>query len=470
MENLQIPDRMERLPMTGYQRKMALIICLSWLFVDTDLGTWNYLMSPIMESFNITQVQAGLLGSVSFVGMLVGALFAGFFSDKFGRKVILQFAMIIWGIGGILCALSWSYESLGIFRFFLGFGLGAELPVATTMLSEILSKSSRGKYVAIMEGLLPIGYIMAGLIAFFILPVQHDVSFENWRLVFFLEALPAFMLFVVRRSLPESPRWLESKGRTKEAKETIELFEKEVQRRTGRELKPVPPSNVKINRRDEKGFFGSLIDLWSPEYRKRTLMLWIVWCLLLFGYYGLATWYSTILKANGMTSSSSILFVVQMTAIGGIPGIFFAAYIIEKIGRKPMIVLSTIFTGVSAYLYGHASPDTLLIWGVCLQFCQYTMWSGVYAYTPELYPTHLRGTGVGWSNSIGRIGAVFGPSLVGIVLTSYGSNAVFTMGALAFVAASVAVLLLGVETKGKVLEELNEEANGQSSEQKGIVS
>ena len=441
-----ISQRIERLPMTSYQRIIGIIIVVAWFFDAVDLGTMTFLLPSIMKEFGLDNVRAGLLGSMSFVGMFFGTMSAGFLSDKLGRKTILQWSMIVWGIAGLLTACSWNITSLFVFRFILGLGLGAELPVGTSMLPEFLPKGSRGRYVAVMEGLLPVGIITAGVLAYFIVPSV------GWRFVFVAEALPALWLLVIRRKIPESPRWLEAVGLTDEADKVMTAMEKEVEKRSG---KPLPPITGTGSVEKGKAKISGFAQLWSGGYYKRTIMLWILWPAGLFGFYGLTTWFGSLLMAKGFSMTKSIGFIIMITS-GGIPGFILATYLIDKIGRKPVVIFGLIMTAVSAYFYGQAvSYNVLFFCGCMLNFFQYAMWSAIYAYTPELYPTHIRATGAGMASSVGRIGAILGPYAMGALMGAYGSGSVFTLAGSLFGFAALVTLLLGPETKGKTLEDIN---------------
>ena len=185
-------------------------------------------------------------------------------------------------------------------------------------------------------------------------------------------------------------------------------------------------------------------------------MLWVLWPALLFSYYGLTTWLGALLVAKGFAVSRSITFVMTIT-LGGIPGFLAAIYLIEKIGRRAVVIPSIILTAVSAYFYGQADNlTTLYIYGALLQFFTYAMWSAVYAYTPELYPTRMRAGGCGLASSIGRVGALLGPYILGSVLQYHGVSAVFKVAATIFAIAALVVILFGAETKGKILEEISQ--------------
>ncbi len=443
---LVIPQRLERLPVTSYQAMIGLSICISWFLDDLDLGGMTFILSTLAKEFTLTKIQMGYLGSMSFAGMFFGTFYTGLLADKIGRKTVLIRAMYLWGIAGLLCALSWNIQSLFCFRFLLGLGLGMQLPAAHAMLPEFFPKQSRGRWVAFMEGLLPVGIITAGLITYYLLPLV------GWRAVFVVEAIPALWLIVIRLKVPDSPRWLEAVGRHEEADKVMTMIENQVKKRTGKPLPPV--EDIVLIETTAGGFkFG---ELWSKMYYKRTLMLWVLWPALLFSYYGLTTWLGALLVAKGFAVSKSITFVTLITA-GGIPGFLIATYLLEKVGRKAVVVPSILLTAASAYFYGQAGNMTMLyITGGLLQFFTYAMWSGVYAYTPELYPTRMRAGGCGFASSIGRIGALLGPYVVGAVLQSYGVEAVFSVAATIFAIAAAMILVLGPETKGKILEEISQ--------------
>jgi len=446
IENLQIPQRIERLPLTSYQRYLGFIIITAWFFDCVDLGAMTFLLPVLAKEFQLSSVMMGTLVSMSFCGMLIGTALSGLLSDKFGRKKILQWSMVLWGVAGILCALSWDITSLFVFRFLLGLGLGAELPVAHATLPEFLPKNARGRYVAIMEGLLPVGIIVAGLITYFVLPVV------GWRWVFVAEGIPAAWLFIIRRNIHESPRWLEAVGRREEADRVMTDIEAKVAEKYGKPLPPILEQTL-VEKETEQAPF---MELWSSDYWKRTLMLWIVWPACLFGYYGLTSWLGALLVGKGFAVIKSITFVVTIT-LGGIPGFLTATYLIEKLGRKPVVIVATAMTALSAYFYGNSETlTTLYVWGFAMMFFTYAMWSSIYAYTPELYPTRMRGTGCGLSSSVGRIGAIAGPYAIGWLLASAGSGAVFTMAASMFGIAALAVLVLGPETQGRILEEISQ--------------
>ena len=446
-----VAARLERLPMTRYQRSLFAIIATAWFFDSMDLGIMTFVLGSIKTEFGLSAAQAGLLASSSFVGMFLGAATAGMLADRFGRKPVFQLSMIFWGVGSLMCGLSHSVNELMGYRVLLGFGMGMEFPIGLAMVSEIVPAKSRGRYVAILEGFWPLGFIAAGITAYLFLPVI------GWRGIFIALSVPAVFVFVVRRMVPESPRWLEDAGHLQEADDVTTRFERRVLTASGQSsLPPVAEVRAPEVRTSRKAAFA---ELWSGIYAKRTVMLWALWLFALLGYYGLTTWLGALLQQAGYEVTKSVLYTV-LISLAGIPGFIFSAWLLEAWGRKPTCVLMLIGSAAAAFMYGqaaatHAPVSQLIVAGLFMQFFLFGMWSVLYAYTPELYPTRSRATGAGFASSIGRVGSLIGPYVVGVLLPITGQAGIFTLGAASFVVAATVVMLLGAETKGQSLEQLS---------------
>ena len=445
--DVMIAARLDRLPMTGYQKMIFAIIATAWFFDSIDLGSLTFLLGSIKTEFNLSTAQAGFLSSMSFLGMFLGAAISGMAADRIGRKLVFQISMIFWGAGSLWCYFAPDPTTLGYARLLLGFGMGMEFPVALAIVSEFVPTAKRGRYLAILEGFWPIGFIAAGLLSWFFL------THFTWREMFLCQAIPALFLFVVRFLVPESPRWLADRGRVDEAEKVMSHIERKVLERlpVGASLRE--PKPVAAIARGQRRF--SFMELWAGEYASRTVMIWLVWFFALLGFYGLTTWLGALLQAQGFTNTKSTEYVV-LIALAGIPGFITAAWLVDAWGRKGTCALMLIGSAVSAFAYGNAPSFTMLIvFGLVMQFFLFGMWSTLYAYTPELYPTRARATGAGCASAVGRIGSLIGPAVIGVVLPTLGSAGVFALGAGSFVIAAIAVLTLGVETKGKSLEEIS---------------
>jgi MFS transporter, putative metabolite:H+ symporter len=447
-----VAARLERLPLTRYQKLLFTVIATAWLFDSMDLGIMTFTLGSVKTEFSLTVAQTGLLASSSFLGMLIGAAAAGMLADRFGRKPVFQVSMIFWGLGSLACGFATDVWWLMAFRVLLGLGMGMEFPIGLSIVSEFLPARNRGKYLAVLEGLWPVGFVASGIATYFLLPTI------GWRGIFIALAVPAVFVFVVRRCVPESARWLESSGRIVDADAVVAKIEARVCKCLGHnELPPVAPipgaSDVSV--RCAAGF----AQLWSSEYAKRTFMTWSLWFFALLGYYGLTTWLGALLQGAGYAVTKSVFYTIVIS-LAGIPGFMSAAYMLEGWGRKPTCALMLVGSAAFAYLCGqaavtHAGEVQLIGAGLCMQFFFFGMWSVLYAYTPELYPTRIRATGSGFASAIGRLGSLLGPSIAGVVLPFAGQGGVFTLGAISFVIAALVVLALGVETKGRTLEEVS---------------
>src|SRR3984893_5109261 len=174
-EVANIAGPLERLPLTSYQKMIFAIIATAWFFDSMDLAALTFVLGSIRQTFQLSTAEAGLLSSMSFLGMFVGAASAGLLADRFGRARVFQVSMIFWGLGSILCGLSPTVQTLAAARVLLGFGMGMEFPVAQSMVSEMIPAGQRGRYLAILEGFWPLGFIAAGLLSFAVL------SFADWH-------------------------------------------------------------------------------------------------------------------------------------------------------------------------------------------------------------------------------------------------------------------------------------------------
>jgi MFS transporter, putative metabolite:H+ symporter len=412
----------------------------------------TFLLGSIKAEFGLSSAQAGLLASSSFFGMVLGASLSGMLADRFGRKPVFQWSIVLWGIASYLCSTAQTVETLTLFRILLGIGMGMEFPIAQSMLSEMIPAKRRGRYIALMDGFWPLGFVAAGVLSYFLLPLV------GWRDIFLVLAIPAVFVLAIRFFIPESPRWLEQAGRNDEADKVLNAIEAKV--RASLQVTELP-TPIRLPRSASKpgSFFSALREIWSPQYRQRTMMIWSLWFFALLGFYGLTSWLSALLQQSGFAVTQSVYYTV-LISLGGIPGFLMAAWLVERWGRKPVCIITLLGGGVMAFLYGQSAVFggnvTLLIsTGLLMQFFLFGMWAVLYTYTPELYPTSARATGSGFASAIGRVGSLLGPLVTGLVFPVTGQGGVFALGALCFVVAAAVVWRFGMETKGQTLEAIN---------------
>ncbi len=457
--------RLERLPFSGYHKLIFIIIAVAFFFDSVDLATMTFVPGSIKQEFGLSTATTGLVASASFFGMVLGAALAGLLADRFGRRPVFQWSMVLWGVASYLCSTAQSVEALIAWRVLLGVGMGMEFPVAQTLLSEFVPAANRGRLIALMDGFWPLGFITAGVVSYFVLPEF------GWRTVFALLAIPAVFVLIVRRLVPESPRWLEHAGRHAEADAVMRDIEARVMRSAGVATLPAPAQRLMAA--PVRGR-GALREIWSGAYRRRTTMVWLLWVFALLGFYGLTSWLGALLQQGGFAVTQSVYYTV-LISLGGIPGFLCAAWLVERWGRKPTCIASLLGGGAMAYLYGQSAmyggSVTLLVGtGLAMQFFLFGMWAVLYTYTPEQYGTGARATGSGFASAIGRIGSLIGPYVVGVVLPVFGQGGVFTLGAISFAVAALAVWVLGIETRGVALEALaSDDASAETACYPGIA-
>lgn len=437
-------ERLEALPVGRFHYKLLLVTGLGWLFDSMDTGLIAFILPVLAKEWGLAPGQMGLIGSIGLIGMALGAVISGTVADRIGRKKVFTITVLLYSIASAFCALSWNYQSLLVFRFLVGFGLGGELPVAATLVSEYAPSRVRGRFIVLLESFWGLGWIAAACIAYFFIPVY------GWRMAFLIGALPALYVCLIRLHMPESVRYLLTRGRVDEARQIVLSLEKQLHVPsalfTG-ETEPVPVVAK-----------ASFRELWKKPFMSRTIMLWLVWFGINFSYYGIFMWLPSLVFQQGFTVVKTFEYVLIMT-LAQLPGYYCAAWLVDKIGRKYTLSAFPLFSGVASYFFGHASTAaTLMMWGSVMSFFNLGAWGVLYTYTPEQYPTAIRALGSGWAAGFGRFGGMAAPMMVGALLArSFGFASVFYMFALVFAAVAVIVLSLGVESKQKDLESLSDE-------------
>ena len=398
------------------RNKLLGVAGVGWMFDAMDVGILSFVIAALSVDWGLNSTEMGWIGSVNSIGMAVGALLFGILADKVGRKRIFMWTLILFSIASGLSAFATTLGVFLILRFLIGMGLGGELPVASTLVSESVKAEERGRIVVLLESFWAGGWLIAAVISYFVIPADFW-PIEGWRIALLLTALPAFYAVYIRLKLPDSPQFA-----------------------------------VKVESK-RRSVFQNMATVWSKEYAKSTLMLWILWFAVVFSYYGMFLWLPSVMVGKGFDLISSFKYVLIMT-LAQLPGYFTAAWFIEKFGRKFVLVTYLIGTAASAVVFGNAETiAVLLVSGMLLSFFNLGAWGALYAYTPEQYPAIVRGTGSGMAAAVGRVGGIFGPLLVGSMLgRGYEYGPIFIIFCIAILVGVTAVILLGKETKQTVLD------------------
>ena len=393
------------------RNKLLRVAGVGWMFDAMDVGILSFVIAALSVDWGLNSTEMGWIGSVNSIGMAVGALLFGVLADKVGRKKIFMWTLILFSVASGVSAFTTTFAAFLALRFLIGMGLGGELPVASTLVSESVKAEERGRVVVLLESFWAGGWLIAAIISYFVIP--SDIwPIEGWRVALLLTALPAIYAVYIRIKLPDSPQFAV----------------KEVSKK--------------------RSVFQNIADVWSKEYAKSTFMMWVLWFAVVFSYYGMFLWLPSVMVGKGFDLISSFKYVLIMT-LAQLPGYFTAAWFIEKFGRKFVLVTYLIGTAASALVFGNAETvGVLLASGMLLSFFNLGAWGALYAYTPEQYPAVIRGTGAGMAAAVGRIGGVFGPLLVGSLLgKGYEYGTIFAIFCVAILIGVVAVVFLGKETK-----------------------
>lgn len=432
--------RLDRVPLNRFHWRLLVTSGLGWMFDAMDVLLIGFLVAPITKEFALAPAQIGLVASAGFVGMFLGAAISGRLADRYGRRIIFQVTLVLFSVGAVLSALAPTFETLLAARVVAGLGLGGELPVVATLVSEFSPRAQRGRMIVLLESFWAYGTLAAGLVALFVLPQF------GWRGAFVVAALPALYVAYLRSALPESPRYLAERGRTADADAVV----RRVERAGGGALLTLGAAIAPA-----RSGRTSIAELWRPAYIRRTAMLWLLWFGITFTYYGIFLYVPSLLAARGLSEVRSNEFFFLST-IAQIPGYFSAAWLVERWGRKPTLVAYLFGTAAAAFLFGNSGTGTdAFAYAALLSFFNLGAWGVVYAYSPELYPTVVRATGAGVAAAVGRIGGIIGPFLTPVLVPTLGQSGVFGMFMVLLVVTALSVWLLAEETKGRSLEEIS---------------
>lgn len=430
-------ERLDRLPVTGKHKRLLFGSGIGWALDAMDVGLISFIMAALAVHWGITPTQSSWLASVGFIGMALGATFGGLLADKFGRRHIFALTLLVYGLATGASALATGLTLLIILRFFIGLGLGAELPVASTLISEFAPLKVRGRMVVLLEAFWAVGWILAAVIGTFVV----GASESGWRWALALGMVPALYALYVRLHLPESVRFLESKGRHEEAEEIVASFEAEVDEADIDRTTPAPTYSEED---------VTATSIWSKSLRGRTLALWTIWFCVNLSYYGAFIWIPSLLVADGFSLVKSFSFTLIIT-LAQLPGYAAAGWLIEVWGRRSTLAIFLVGSALSAGFFGFANTEAMIILAGCLlSFFNLGAWGALYAIGPELYPTALRGRGTGAAAGFGRLASILAPLIVPPLIAVAGTGWLFALFAAAFGLAAVAALTLP-EFKGRTL-------------------
>lgn len=447
VDRFQIAARMERLPLSSWHNKMRLVVGSTNFSDAFDALTIAYVLPAIIPLWHLGPSEIGALISIGYAGQVVGSLLSGWLADKYGRVPVLIGNIVLFSLLSFACILADSYSTLFALRFIQGIGLGGEVPIANTYVSEFAKSKGRGRFVLMQQLMFPIGLTTVGLVGVFVVPLL------GWQWMFVLGGLPVLLALPMIRVLPELPRWLAGRGREEDADRVLTRIEAIVSKNGAIPLPPmptnVPPAIPAI---------GRFRDLFQGIYRQRTLTLWVLWFCTYGITYAMTGWMPSIMRTIyhlPVSQSNAYGFVLNIV---GLLVLLLAVFTIDRIGRKIAFaggfLLAAIPLLIAAFKPELSAIELATL--ATLAFGAMGMIPGALGmYTAENYPNHLRALGHGATSVSQRLSSVISPYLVGLILPAYGVGGVYGMFALLANIGGITCWIFSIETAGKTLEELS---------------
>ncbi|MEE2035196.1 MFS transporter [Rhodococcus chondri] len=444
-----ISARLERLPMSRWHIKARVIVGAVTFFDGFDQLMIAYSLPVLIPKWNLTATSVAWVIAIGGLGMLVGALGGGWLADRVGRLNVIIGSLALYAVMSLGMAFTDSLMLFLVFRFVQGIGLGAEVPVAATYIGEITKAHKRGRFVLLYEVIFPIGLVASAVVSAWIVPRY------GYQILFALGAVPVLLLPALFK-LPESPRWLASRGKLTEAHAAMVRIETEITARYGKALpepQPLPATVADTTR-------GRFIEAFQGIYLRRTLMLAAIWSSAYFVNYGIASWLPTLYSRVFELDVDTALRYSIFTTVAGLVGCVAVAFLIDNLGRRICITASMVLCSAMLFLLattGTGSATSVLFWSAGAALFVFAVNMALYVYTAELYPTRMRAIGCAIGGASGRLGIIVGPLVVGGILGAGGTLAlVFGMFGIVALFGAVIVGIFAVETREKTLEEISQ--------------
>jgi putative MFS transporter len=451
----RIAERIDRLPVTRTHRRATVVVGLGLFFELYELFLTGVLSSVLVGDLGLTKAELAVVLASTFIGMFVGALVLGRLADRLGRRGAFLLNLAVYSVFSLLGAFSMNAAWLVVTRFMAGIGLGAELPLADTYLTDLLPARHRGRYIAWAYTVGFIGVPVVGFVAHWVTATSF-IGLAGWRWMFVIGSLGAFIVLLLRRGLPESPRWLESVGRTGEAEAIAARLEDEAC-----DLPP-EPARLVLDRVPTAAPVpaGPAVRtgvgaLFVRPYNKRTGMMVVFHVFQTIGYYGFGTMVPLVLTAKGYPISESLLYA-GLTYLGYPIGSALSLPLVEAVERKSLVVWSGLAMAAFGLAFGFSNTMMLIVaWGFLYTAVSNVFSNAYHIYQAEIFPTPLRSTAASGTYALSRLVTAIMPFVLVPVLNDDGVTSLFVIMCVAMVVVAVDVSVLGPRTTGLRLEALD---------------
>ena len=450
-----IGRRLDRLPVGRIHRKIVVAIGLGLFFEVYEIFLSGTIATALKTEYGLGGTALQLLMASSFLGMFIGAAAFGRIADRIGRRRAFLLNLVWFSVWSIVGAIAPNPLMLVGARFMAGIGVGAEYPVADSYLSDVLPKDHRGRLAAWAY---TCSFLAVPALGFLTLSLNgHKVlGFDSWRVLLVIGAIGALFVIVLRRALPESPRWLAGVGRNEEAEAAMRAFESGTDSNTADvadvdlDVEDVPEHASEPTR-----IVNAIARLRLSPYRQRLFMLVVFHLFQPFGYYGFGTLAALVLVSRGYDVTSSLLFTA-VSFIGYPLGSLISIPLLKRFERKYLIMATIAVMAVCGLLFAVVSVPVMIVVFGLLTTAASNVFSNIYhVYQAEIFPSDVRATAVGWTYSVSRLSSAALPFILIPVLNHYGATAMFGVVLVALVAAVAVLIPIGPRTTGKSLDEIN---------------
>src|SRR5579872_1720969 len=434
--------RLDRLPISSFHYRIFWLVGAGMFFDGYDLYVAGGVLASTIQTKFSTLPQNLQFLSLTFVGMTLGSLVTGFVGDRFGRRFTYQINLLVFGLASLAAALAQDMTQLIACRFVQGLGLGAEIVVGYSTLTEFVPPASRGRWLSFMAFLTVCGFPATAILSYLIIPTW------GWRPMFVIAGIGSLIVWYLRKNLPESPRWLESQGRSAEAEALMQTIEKEVAQTVAlpAPVASAPPTQL------------SAAAMFRPPILQRLLVgSWVLITIntLIFGF---VIFLPQFFLRQGLTITNSLGYTVVL-ACASLVGCAAGAALSDTLGRRWSIMGASLLTIVAGWFYAHsnAASDPAIVLGIgavllIAIYIQTAILFGVY--TPELFPTEIRLRANGICNTLGRGATVISPFVVGALMVDYGLPGVISLMIGLVLVQIVVVWAWGVEPRNRGLEDV----------------
>ncbi len=419
-----------------FQYRLFVIFGLVWLADAMQVLSIGFSAPSIAKTFGKTVPEALQTGTFFFIGMLIGAFVFGRLADRIGRRPVLMMAVVIDAFAGVASAFAPEFAWLLVLRFITGIGVGGTLPVDYTMMAEFLPSDRRGRWLVLLESFWAVGTIFLAILAL----VAVSWGDDAWRVIFFVTGLPALIGVVLRFYIPESPMFLNRNGKSEEARKVLQRVAKV--NGTNAEIPALQP---------EKQERKSILALFNGDLRRRSLSLFLAWALISIAYYGVFVYLPVKLSSEGFAFMRGQVFLVVL-ALVQLPGFALSAYGVERWGRKPTLIGFLLLSAVGCMFYRLGSSPFVVIGSTLLMsFSLLGTWGALYAFTPEVYPTDLRASGMGMAGAVARFGGLFAPAIIAPIMATHFTLALAVLSAM-LVGGALSIWAVDVESRNRALD------------------